>query len=56
MQSYPKIGPLLTTENNDVELPVAEGQVGIGDACPETALLPKGELQQYLAQLLVGRH
>lgn len=43
----------LTTENNNVKLPVAEWLIIIRDPGPETARLSQDESQQNLALLLV---
>lgn len=44
---------LLTIENNNIELPVAERLVLVGDAGPEAARPPERQPQQNLALLLV---
>lgn len=46
----------LTTENNNVKLPVAEQLVLVGDAGPETAGPPQGQSEQDLTLLLVQRN
>lgn len=46
----------LTTENNNVKLPVAERLVLVGDAGPETTRLPQSQSQQHLTLLLVEGH
>lgn len=47
---------LLTIENNNVKLPIAEQVVLVGDAGPETASPPQGQSEQNLALLLVKRN
>lgn len=44
---------MLTIENNNVKLPVAERLGLVGDTGPETARPPQGQSQQNLALLLV---
>lgn len=44
---------LLTIENNNIEFPVAERLVLVGDTGPETARPPQRQPQQNLALLLV---
>lgn len=44
---------LLTIENNNIELPVTERLVLVGDAGPEAARPPERQPQQNLALLLV---
>lgn len=44
---------MLTTENNNVKLPVAEQLVLVGDAGPEAARPPQGQSEQDLTLLLV---
>lgn len=44
---------LLTTENNNVKLPIAEWLVFVGDPGPETARLFQGQSEQNLALWLV---
>lgn len=47
---------LLTIENNNVKLPIAEQLVLVGDAGPETASPPQDQSEQNLALLLVKRN
>ena len=47
---------LLTTEDDDVKLSIAQRLVLVGDAGPETAPLPQCKSQQNLTLLFVGGH